>query len=85
MLLRDLTPENPPSQLQLLLRHAWKLGNLAAPTQFFGLGTIWTDAEGVRIKGDSQWNFSEVLLRRITVKAVYKISVYIVCASQPNF
>ncbi|CAN1222558.1 hypothetical protein LINGRAPRIM_LOCUS610 [Linum grandiflorum] len=48
MLLRELTAENPPAQLHLRLRHAWKLGNPAMPAHFFGLDTIWTDAEADR-------------------------------------
>ncbi|CAN1222561.1 hypothetical protein LINGRAPRIM_LOCUS610 [Linum grandiflorum] len=55
------------------------------PAHFFGLDTIWTDAEGVRVQGDSHRNFSDVLLRRISVGSVYKISGYTVRAPRPSY
>ncbi|CAN1222557.1 Replication protein A 70 kDa DNA-binding subunit B, partial [Linum grandiflorum] len=41
--------------------------------------------QGVRVQGDSHRNFSDVLLRRISVGSVYKISGYTVRAPRPSY
>ncbi|CAN0925695.1 Replication protein A 70 kDa DNA-binding subunit E [Linum grandiflorum] len=74
MLLRELLPETPPPEMELYLRHIWRLCNPSKPDQFFALGTIWTDREGVRIQGDALRNFAAVIQKRIAVGSVYKIT-----------
>ncbi|CAN0903858.1 hypothetical protein LINGRAHAP2_LOCUS22762 [Linum grandiflorum] len=74
MLLRDLLPETPPAELQMYLRHIWRLCDPSKPDQLFALGTIWTDGEGVRIQGDALRNFAAVIEKRIAVGSVYKIT-----------
>ncbi|CAN0898100.1 hypothetical protein LINGRAHAP2_LOCUS19522, partial [Linum grandiflorum] len=85
MLLRELSPETPPDILHLCLLHAWKLGNPSKPDQFFAFGTLWTDAEGVMIQGDSQRNFADTIQKRISVGSVYKISGYSIRSSCATF
>ncbi|CAN0922372.1 Replication protein A 70 kDa DNA-binding subunit E [Linum grandiflorum] len=82
MLLRELTPETPPTELHLCLRHMWRLCHPARPDQFFALGTIWTDSEGIRIQGDTLRNFAALIQKRIAVGSVYKISSF--CLRQPR-
>ncbi|CAN0898453.1 Replication protein A 70 kDa DNA-binding subunit B, partial [Linum grandiflorum] len=85
MLLRDLSPETPPDILHLRLLHAWKLGNPSKPDQFFAFGTLWTDAEGVMIQGDSHRNFADTIQKRISVGSVYKISGYSIRSPRATF
>ncbi|CAN1130719.1 hypothetical protein LINPERHAP2_LOCUS5989 [Linum perenne] len=74
-----------PPELHLRLLHAWKLGHPANPEQFFAYGTLWTDAEGTRVQGDSQRNFVAILQKRIDVGSVYKISSYSITLPCPSF
>ncbi|CAN0921213.1 hypothetical protein LINGRAHAP2_LOCUS32472 [Linum grandiflorum] len=85
MLLRDLSPETPPNILHLRLLHAWKLGNPSKPDQFFAFGTLWTDADGVMIQGDSHRNFADTIQKRISVGSVYKISGYSIRSPRATF
>ncbi|CAN0871675.1 Replication protein A 70 kDa DNA-binding subunit B [Linum grandiflorum] len=47
MLLRALSPADPPTELRLCLRHVWRHCNPADPEKFFAVGTAWTDAETI--------------------------------------
>ncbi|CAN0870763.1 hypothetical protein LINGRAHAP2_LOCUS9624 [Linum grandiflorum] len=74
-----------PTDLRLRLEHVWKVGNPAQPDRFFALGTIWMDAEGVRIQGDTHKNFAALLQTRISIGSVYDISNYSFRSPQPIF
>ncbi|CAN0839963.1 Replication protein A 70 kDa DNA-binding subunit B [Linum grandiflorum] len=85
MLIRHLASENPPTELVLRLQHAWKLGKPSQPDQFFAFGTLWTDAEGIRIQGDSHRNFAAVLMKRISIGSYYKISGFTIRLPRPDY
>ncbi|CAN0924552.1 hypothetical protein LINGRAHAP2_LOCUS34251 [Linum grandiflorum] len=84
MLLRQLAADSPPADLRLRLEHVWKLGNPGQPDRFFTLGTIWTDAEGVRIQGVTHKKFAALLQTRISVGSVYDISNYSFRSPRPT-
>ncbi|CAN0912537.1 hypothetical protein LINGRAPRIM_LOCUS625 [Linum grandiflorum] len=85
MLLRKLTGADTSPNLELRLEHVWKLGNPAEPERYFALGTLWTDAEGVRIQGGSLRNFAPTFKKRISVGCVYKIAGAVLCPPRPTF
>ncbi|CAN0874963.1 Replication protein A 70 kDa DNA-binding subunit B [Linum grandiflorum] len=85
MLLSEISFDNPPTELLLRLEHVWKLGNPSRPERYFALGTMWTDASGVRIQGDSPRNFANALQDLISVGSIYKITGYTFRSPRPTF
>ncbi|CAN0839799.1 hypothetical protein LINGRAHAP2_LOCUS2669 [Linum grandiflorum] len=85
MLLSEISFDNPPTELLLRLEHVWKLGNPSRTERYFALGTMWTDASGVRIQGDSPRNFAKALQDLISVRSIYKITGYTFRSPRPTF
>ncbi|CAN0873687.1 hypothetical protein LINGRAHAP2_LOCUS10446 [Linum grandiflorum] len=85
MLLRDLSPGEPPPELRLHLRHVWKHCNRAQPDKFFAVGTAWTDAEGTRIQGDTLRPFAAYLESNVFVGSVYATTGFTLQPPRPSY
>ncbi|CAN0897201.1 Replication protein A 70 kDa DNA-binding subunit E, partial [Linum grandiflorum] len=85
MLLRALSPADPPTELRLCLRHVWRHCNPADPEKFFAVGTAWTDAEGTRIQGDSLRAFAPYLEKNVCVGSVYAVTGFTLQPPRPSY
>ncbi|CAN0920186.1 hypothetical protein LINGRAHAP2_LOCUS31890 [Linum grandiflorum] len=85
LLLRDLSPGEPPAELRLRLQHIWRHCNPAEPEKNFTVGTAWTDAEGTRIQGDSLRAFAPYLEKNVSVGSVYAITGFTLQPPRPSY